>query len=161
MARTAARQPFLAHTFQTASYGYVAAAAVADWLDATAVEALCARVADALRSCAAGLTPDAARAIHVTGPALSFEPVRPPREIVREAFAHGLVVAAGGAAFQRIRVAPPLTIDPSDLERGLRALIEIVTGTAKQVEAAHPRAPAGLERTQRVDRPSFYTRIRD
>lgn len=155
-----ARQPFLAHTFQTASYGYVAGAAVADWLGATAVETLCARVADVLRRCAADLTPDAARAIHVTGPALSFEPVRPAREIVREAFAHGLVVAAGGGAFQRIRVAPPLTIDPSDLERGVRALIEIVTGTATPA-ATRPRAPAGQERTQRVDRPSFYARMRD
>jgi 4-aminobutyrate aminotransferase-like enzyme len=156
-----ARQPFLAHTFQTASYGYVAGAAVADWLGVTAVEALCARVTDLLRDCASGLPPGAARDVHVTGPTLSFEPTRPAREIVRDAFAHGLLLAAGGASFQRIRVAPPLTIDPSDLERGLRALMEVVTDAAKQAEAASARASARSEGTQIVDRPSFYARMRD
>jgi 4-aminobutyrate aminotransferase-like enzyme len=156
-----ARQPFLAHTFQTASFGYAAGAAVADWLDATPVGVLCDRVADVLRGCAGALTPDIARAIHVTGPALSFEPVRPARMVVREAFAHGLIIAAGGAAFQRIRVAPPLTIDSSDLQRGLSALIEIVTGTAKQAGAAQPRAAAESEGTPRVDRPLFYARMRE
>src|SRR6266566_1417766 len=88
------RQPFLAHTFQTGTCGYLAGAAVADWLDSAPVEALCARVTDSLRNCADDLIPDAARAIHVTGPTLSFEPARPAREIVRDAFARGLVVAA-------------------------------------------------------------------
>lgn len=133
----------LAHTFQTGVLGYQAAMAVARYLDSGPVAAHAAAVAGQLRATAGVLARmDGPREIHVTGPALSFElPGGRAREVVQRCFAEGVIPFVGGADAQRIRVAPPLTIPPGQLDSALAILAgavnEAVTGAREHRAAGH------------------------
>lgn len=117
-------QPFLCHTFQTAAMGYFWAKAVVDYIDSTPVASMGSELSAELQRYAevldgAGLVNE----VHVTGPSLSFRPLRATaQEVVKRALSAGLLVFAGGASFQRIRVAPPLTVPSVDLQNGLAIL---------------------------------------
>jgi 4-aminobutyrate aminotransferase-like enzyme len=126
------RQAFLAHTFQTSAMGYYWAKAVADYIDTAPLRDMVDAVNAALVRFGALLDGSgAATDIHVTGPSLSFRPLSiSAREVVVRAQTLGVLVFAGGAAFERIRVAPPLTVLSDQLEAGLKALAHVLCGTA-------------------------------
>lgn len=134
-------QPFLAHTFQTGTLGYAAGLAVSAYIDDTPLTEMASDVEDALEGFASEhLRDDAlglavAQATHVTGPTLSFEPHKPAREVIRAAFAEGILLCAGGPVFERIRVAPPLTIRREQLHHGLAVLAHVLTESSSGVLA--------------------------
>jgi 4-aminobutyrate aminotransferase-like enzyme len=122
----------LSHTFQTATLGYAIARDVTRYLDVAPVREMAVSLQEKLEQTADALAEaGAARAIHVPGATLSFEPTaRPAREVVAAAFRAGVLAFAGGAAGERIRIAPPLTIPGEQLDAGLRVLRDAVLGTS-------------------------------
>jgi acetylornithine/succinyldiaminopimelate/putrescine aminotransferase len=114
----------LAHTFQTSALGCYAACAVADYIDSHDVKADCRRVAAPLAEAAARLAETGrAREIHQIGPSLSFRPVSDAGELVKACFADRVMILGGGMDGERIRIAPPLTIDTEDLRRALEIVL--------------------------------------
>jgi len=114
----------LAHTFQTSALGCYAACAVADYIDSHDVKADCRRVAAPLAEAAARLAETGrAREIHQIGPSLSFRPVSDAGELVKACFADRVMILGGGIDGERIRIAPPLTIDTEDLRRALEIVL--------------------------------------
>lgn len=124
-------QPYLAHTFQTGTLGYEAGAAVATYIDGTPLEEMACDIEEALRRFAnSHLGGDGNGSgqyqTHISGPTLSFQPTQPARDVVGAAFAHGLLICSGGPSFERVRVAPPLTIGREQLTHGLTLLAEVL-----------------------------------
>lgn len=121
-------EPFLAHTFQTATFSYYAADAVTRYIDSTPLDQLAASVSAILQSAVSSLVDNKlVTDVHVTGPSLSFRPTRlSAREVVRSAHDCQILVCAGGATFERIRVAPPLTIPLDQLSLSLTRLSELL-----------------------------------
>jgi len=114
----------LAHTFQTSALGCYAACAVADYLDSRDVEADCRRVAGPLAEAAAHIAElDLAREIHQIGPTLSFRPVMNAGDLVNGCFADRVVILGGGMEGERIRIAPPLTIETEVLQQALEIML--------------------------------------
>ena len=114
----------LAHTFQTSALGCFAACAVADYIDSRDVKADCRRVAVPLAEAAARMEQSGrAREIHQLGPTLSFRPVTNAGDLVKACFADRLLILGGGVDGERIRVAPPLTIETETLRRALEILL--------------------------------------
>ena len=114
----------LAHTFQTSALGCYAACAVADYIDSHDVKADCRRVAAHLAEAAARLTETGrAREIHQIGPSLSFRPVSNAAELVKACFADRVMILGGGMEGERIRIAPPLTIETEDLRPALEIVL--------------------------------------
>ena len=114
----------LAHTFQTSALGCYAACAVADYIDSHDVKADCRRVAAPLAEAAARLAETGrAREIHQIGPSLSFRPVSDAGELVKACFADRVMILGGGMDGERIRIAPPLTIETGDLRRALETVL--------------------------------------
>ena len=114
----------LAHTFQTSALGCYAACAVADYIDSHDVKADCRRVAAPLAEAAARLAETGrAREIHHIGPSLSFRPTGNAGELVKACFAARVLILGGGMDGERIRIAPPLTIDTEDLRRALEIVL--------------------------------------
>lgn len=116
----------LAHTFQTGTLGYRAALRVSEFLDTAPVPELSDTMAKLFHERAAGWTDRGLiRDPHVTGPALSFEPVAvTSRSVMRDAFRDGVLVISGGARGGRIRVAPPLTTPVDQIVAGLDVIGE-------------------------------------
>ena len=109
----------LAHTFQTSALGCYAACAVADYIDSHDVKAECRRVAAPLAEAAARMTESGrAREIYQIGPSLSFRPAMDAGDLVKACFADRVVILG-----ERIRVAPPLTIETETLQRALKVLL--------------------------------------
>lgn len=108
---------YLAHTFQTGTLGTAAAHEVTRFIDGNDIEGMAAAVGDQLRGLADRLRDNGlAREVHATGPALSFEPTAvSSKDLVRRAFADGVLAFSGGRHGQRIRIAPPLTIPAGQL----------------------------------------------
>ncbi len=114
----------LAHTFQTSALGCFAACAVADYLDSRDVKADCHRVAVPLAEAAARITESGwAREIHQLGPSLSFRPTTHAGDLVKACFADRVLILGGGIDGERIRIAPPLTIETATLRRALGILL--------------------------------------
>lgn len=121
-------QPFLAHTFQTATLGYCAAKAVTEYVDHFPVEQMANSINASMKDTKDLLIKQGGiEDVFVTGPTLSFRPVTlAARDVIKAAMARGVIVAAGGAEFERVRVAPPLTIPREQLTRGLETLVDIL-----------------------------------
>lgn len=114
----------LAHTFQTSALGCYAACAVADYIDSHDVKADCRRVAGPLAEAAARIEKSGqAREIYQLGPSLSFRPIINAGDLVKACFADRLLILGGGVDGERIRIAPPLTIETEDLRRALEILL--------------------------------------
>ena len=114
----------LAHTFQTSALGCYAACAVADYIDSHDVKADCRRVAVPLAEAAGRMAKSGqAREIHQIGPSLSFRPLMNAGELVKACFADRVLILGGGVDGERIRIAPPLTIETEDLQRALEILL--------------------------------------
>jgi 4-aminobutyrate aminotransferase-like enzyme len=114
----------LAHTFQTSALGCFAACAVADYIDSHDVKADCRRIAVPLAEAAARMAKSGrARDIHQLGPSLSFRPVINAGDLVKACFADRLLILGGGVDGERIRIAPPLTIETEALRRALEILL--------------------------------------
>ena len=114
----------LAHTFQTSALGCYAACAVADYIDSHDVKADCRRVAVPLAEAAGRMAKSGqAREIHQIGPSLSFRPLMNAGELVKACFADRVLILGGGVDGERIRIAPPLTIETEDLRRALEILL--------------------------------------
>ena len=113
----------LAHTFQTSALGCFAACAVADYIDSRDVKADCRRVAVLLAEAAARIAESGrAREIYQLGPSLSFRPVTNAGDLVKACFADRVLILGGGIDGERIRIAPPLTIETAVLRRALDIL---------------------------------------
>ena len=114
----------LAHTFQTSALGCFAACAVADYIDARDVKADCRRVAVPLAEAATRMEESGrAREIHQLGPSLSFRPATNAGDLVKACFADRVLILGGGIDGERIRIAPPLTIETEVLRRALEILL--------------------------------------
>ncbi|MCH8996774.1 MAG: aminotransferase class III-fold pyridoxal phosphate-dependent enzyme [Proteobacteria bacterium] len=114
----------LAHTFQTSALGCFAACAVADYIDARDVKADCRRVAVPLAEAATRMEESGrAREIHQLGPSLSFRPATNAGDLVKACFADRVLILGGGIDGERIRIAPPLTIETEVLRRALGILL--------------------------------------
>ena len=114
----------LAHTFQTSALGCYAACAVADYIDSHDVKADCRRVAMPLAEAAARIAESGrAREIHQLGPSLSFRPAINASDLVRSCFADRVLILGGGVDGERIRIAPPLTIETETLRRALEIVL--------------------------------------
>ncbi len=114
----------LAHTFQTSALGCFAACAVADYIDSRDVKADCRRVAAPLAEAAARIEQSGrAREIYQLGPSLSFRPATHAGDLVKECFADRVLILGGGIDGERIRIAPPLTIETEVLRRALEILL--------------------------------------
>ncbi len=112
------------HTFQTASLGIEAAVAVAAYIDSTDIVGKIAVVHATLAKTVERLARNPAlSAFHLAGSTLSFA-VRDARapEVIRNCEQRGVLIF-GGAAGQRIRIAPPITIPEEQLTAAL-AIIE-------------------------------------
>ncbi|MDX3457444.1 aminotransferase class III-fold pyridoxal phosphate-dependent enzyme [Streptomyces sp. ME02-8801-2C] len=121
----------LAHTFQTATLGFRAGLRVFGFLDSNPVADMGERVAELFRDRAEKWSADGlVRELHVTGPALSFEPttVAGP-EAVRSAFDDGVLMLQGGVRGQRIRIAPPLTTPLEQITEGLDVVGGVLAGS--------------------------------
>ncbi|GIF42907.1 aminotransferase class III-fold pyridoxal phosphate-dependent enzyme [Actinoplanes xinjiangensis] len=121
---------YLAHTFQTATLGPVAAAQVCRYIDENDVGAMAGAVETQLSRLAEHLTSHGlARRVYLTGPALSFEPLGvSSRDIVRRAFDDGVLVFAGGSHGERIRIAPPLTTPAAQLAAAITTIRSALPG---------------------------------
>ena len=114
----------LAHTFQTSALGCYAACAVADYIDSHDVKADCHRVAAPLAEAAARIAnSDRAQDIYQLGPSLSFRPETNAGDLVKACFADRVIILGGGIEGERIRVAPPLTIETTALRQALEILL--------------------------------------
>ncbi len=114
----------LAHTFQTSALGCFAACAVADYIDSRDVKADCRRVAAPLAEAAARIEQSGrAREIYQLGPSLSFRPATHAGNLVKACFADRVLILGGGIDGERIRIAPPLTIETEVLRRALEILL--------------------------------------
>jgi acetylornithine/succinyldiaminopimelate/putrescine aminotransferase len=114
----------LAHTFQTSALGCYAACAVADYIDSHDVDADCHRVAGPLADAAARIAEsDRAQDIYQIGPSLSFRPAINAGDLVKACFDDRVLILGGGIDGERIRIAPPLTIETEALRRALDVLL--------------------------------------
>ncbi len=114
----------LAHTFQTSALGCFAACAVADYIDSRDVKADCRRVAAPLAEAAARIEQSGrAREIYQLGPSLSFRPATHAGDLVKACFGDRVLILSGGVDGERIRIAPPLTIETEVLRRALEILL--------------------------------------
>ncbi len=114
----------LAHTFQTSALGCFAACAVADYIDSRDVKADCRRVAVPLAEAAARIEESGqVRDIYQLGPSLSFRPATRAGDLVKACFADRVLILGGGVDGERIRIAPPLTIETENLRRALEVLL--------------------------------------
>ena len=114
----------LAHTFQTSALGCFAACAVADYIDSRDVKADCRRVAVPLAEAAARIEESSrAREIYQLGPSLSFRPATNAGDLVKACFADRVLILGGGIDGERVRIAPPLTIETEVLRRALEILL--------------------------------------
>ena len=114
----------LAHTFQTSALGCYAACAVADYIDFHDVDADCRRVAGPLTDAAARIVEsDRAEDIYQIGPSLSFRPAINAGDLVKACFDDRVLILGGGIDGERIRIAPPLTIETKALQRALEVLL--------------------------------------
>jgi len=113
------------HTFQTASLGLDAAEAVAAYIDSTDIAGKIAVIHSILAKTVARLARNPAlSAFHLAGPTLSFA-VRDGRtsQVIGKCEDRGVLVFAG-AAGQRIRIAPPITIPEEQLVSALEIIEE-------------------------------------
>ena len=126
---------YLAHTFQTATLGYLAADAVMTFLQNGAMPKLCAGLSARLKGFGDLLVEeDLADDVFATGPTLSLEPLtKPSKDVQRLARRDGVVVIAGGARGERLRVAPPLTVSDEELNSGLEILHTALAGSVTPV----------------------------
>jgi len=109
--------------FQTGALGFLAAEAVAGYIDATRIDVQVAGINQILSHAGETLAANPSlSAFHLAGPTLSLE-VRGARAgVVAEACrAHGVLVSAG-AGSRRVRVAPPVSIQPDQLTQALKVL---------------------------------------
>ncbi|MDP7548500.1 MAG: hypothetical protein QGF20_14510, partial [Alphaproteobacteria bacterium] len=84
----------------------------------------CRRVAGPLAEAAAHIAElDLAREIHQIGPTLSFRPVMNAGDLVNGCFADRVVILGGGMEGERIRIAPPLTIETEVLQQALEIML--------------------------------------
>jgi len=122
----------LAHTFQTSALGCYAACAVADYIDSHDVKADCDRVAAPLAEAAARIAKsDRARDIHQIGPSLSFRPETNAGDLVKACFADRVIILGGGMEGERIRIAPPLTIETAALRQALEIVLSRLDAQAR------------------------------
>lgn len=118
---------FLAHTFQTSALGCYAAYSVSQYIDNHDIESSCKNIEllfvkfeERLKQCAPNIFN-----IHVTGPVLSFEVINlKSKELVKSCLKDGLLIFTGGKLGERVRIAPPITIDLSVLETCLEKLFK-------------------------------------
>jgi len=114
----------LAHTFQTSALGSYAACAVADYIDTHDVKTDCDRVAAPLADAAARIAKSGrATDIHQIGPSLSFRPEINAGDLVKACFADRVIILGGGMEGERIRIAPPLTIEIPVLHHALEIML--------------------------------------
>ncbi len=64
-----------------------------------------------------------AREIYQIGPSLSFRPAMDAGDLVKACFADRIVILGGGMYGERIRIAPPLTIETEASRRVLEILL--------------------------------------
>ncbi|MEC0106293.1 aminotransferase class III-fold pyridoxal phosphate-dependent enzyme [Paenibacillus taichungensis] len=117
---------YLAHTFQTSSLGCYAAMAVAEFIDANNPQDLCNSIEDVIRNYFP-FNLKSLREIHLTGPTLSFEVEGVNgKDIVQQCLERGILIFTGGPTGQRIRFAPPLTIEKTNLIYAIKQLTEVL-----------------------------------
>ena len=88
------------------------------------MEADCRRVAAPLAEAAARIAnSDRAQDIYQLGPSLSFRPEINAIDLVKACFADRVIILGGGIEGERIRVAPPLTIETTALRHALEILL--------------------------------------
>lgn len=117
----------LAHTFQTSVYGYRAGIAVSRYLDDNPPEDAISAIEKLLDAAAYRLErTTGVKEVYITGPSLSFgleSPAR-ARALVWACFDRYIMILGGGADGNRIRIAPPLTIEPAILEGAIAEVLE-------------------------------------
>ena len=64
-----------------------------------------------------------ARDIHQIGPSLSFRPETNAGDLVKACFADRVIILGGGMEGERIRIAPPLTIETTALRQALDTVL--------------------------------------
>lgn len=156
------QQAFLAHTFQTGSLGFQAASAVASYVDSAPLTELAAGIQRTFDKLAEQLRAEgSAEDVYVTGPSLSFRPTRiTARDLVRRALARGLFTFVGGGGFDRVRIAPPLTVPADQLAYGTQILADVLAGGDTLLTGAAPRqSPPQPERAP-MERDEFYNDLR-
>lgn len=114
----------LAHTFQTSALGFAAADAVTRYIDGTPVAAMCTRIHERLAALVERISGAAViSSAHVTGPSASFAVHGGSRAFVRACFEAGLIVFPGGSHGERVRIAPPLTVEDEVLDTACEIMV--------------------------------------
>jgi len=114
--------------FQTSALGFLAAEAVAAYVDATPIDAQVAGINLILSQAGESLAANPSlSAFHLAGPTLSLG-VRGARAVAlaEACHAHGVLVSVG-AGSRRLRVAPPVSIQPDQLTQALKVLKKAAT----------------------------------
>lgn len=121
---------YLAHTFQTSALGCYAAKAVADYIDNHDVASIAAGVQNELTLLLRDLEQiNGIIRPFLTGPTLSFElEGRSGKELVQQCLSKGVLIFTGGPNGERVRIAPPITIDIQTLRSALHTVREAVGG---------------------------------
>lgn len=128
-----ARGGYFSHTYQPSALGCFAAYSVAQYIDASDLQAQIKSIEQMLRAFAArlaseGLADDA----HVLGPSASMRYVGGDAgRIARGCFERGVLIALGGWGNDRFRLMPPITIDPRKLEQALETLYACIKADAR------------------------------
>lgn len=127
---------YLAHTHQTSAIGSLACWEVAKFIDNNPIDSLTQGVSKVLSRFEVELRKNVLLTdLYVTGPSLSFEVKEvEAREIVKEALANNILIFTGGKYGQRLRIAPPVTIELSELERAMQIILEILKIKESSIE---------------------------
>lgn len=126
-----ARSIALAHTFQTSALGIAAAKSTMTYIDQHKPEKYIPVISNQLARTAKMLSENGlAKNIHHLSASLSFElPDSLSKCVVQTSLAKGVIIFPGGEKAQRIRIAPPLTINEADLKLALSLIYEAVSET--------------------------------
>ncbi len=118
----------LAHTFQGATPGLMAALKVATYIEQQPILQWCQVVGETLQEFRKELNHKSlAKEIYQTGPTLSFEPLRlNARQLADLALPRGVLVITGGKSSERLRIAPPLNIKLPNLKSALHILKDLI-----------------------------------
>lgn len=119
---------YLAHTFQTSALGCYAALSVAKYIDEAPIQNMCDEINQCLKTFEFQLSSHRCiKNIFVMGPSISFELVGfSGKELVEECLKKRILIFTGGANGERIRMAPPLTIEKENLQNSISILLQAI-----------------------------------
>jgi acetylornithine/succinyldiaminopimelate/putrescine aminotransferase len=117
----------LAHTFQSSALGCFAAYQTAVYIDNNPVETQIIKLEKYFATASEKLLNSGVQDLHLTGPSISFALYEDKaKKLVKQCFEEKLMVFTGGVSGQRVRIAPPITIQEEDLVTGLNLITELV-----------------------------------